>query len=77
IWETCFSEFGCQQFLFGDFSIADAYYAPVVMRFRTYAVSLAPALQAYADRVAAHPAVARWIAKSALEIEVIAKYEKH
>lgn len=77
IWETCFSEFGCQQFLFGDFSIADAYYAPVVMRFRTYAVSLAPALQAYADRVAAHPAVARWIAESALETEVIAKYEKH
>jgi glutathione S-transferase len=75
IWETCLSHFGHSRFLFGDFSIADAFYAPVVMRFRTYGVSLAPALQAYAERVAAHPAVARWIADSIAESEVIAKYE--
>lgn len=75
IWETCLANFGHRQFLFGDFSIADAFYAPVVMRFRTYAVSLAPALQAYAERVAAHPAVARWIADSLAETEVIPKYE--
>lgn len=75
IWENCLSDFGHHQFLFGDFSIADAFYAPVVMRFRTYAVSLAPALQAYADRVAAHPAVARWITESLAETEVIPKYE--
>jgi glutathione S-transferase len=31
------------------------------MRFKTYGVSLAPALQAYAERVQAHPAVARWV----------------
>jgi len=75
IWETCLANFGHRQFLFGDFSIADAFYAPVVMRFRTYAVSLAPALQGYADRVAAHPAVARWIRESLAETEVIPKYE--
>lgn len=75
IWEDCLSKFGHRQFLFGEFSIADAFYAPVVMRFRTYAVSLAPALQAYADRVAAHPAVARWIAESLAESEVVSKYE--
>lgn len=75
IWETCLSDFGHRQFLFGDFSVADAFYAPVVMRFRTYAVSLAPALQAYADRVAAHPAVARWIAGALAETDVIPKYE--
>jgi len=75
IWETCLANFGHRQFLFGDFSIADAYFAPVVMRFRTYAVSLAPALQAYADRVAAHPAVARWISEALAETEVIQKYE--
>jgi len=61
IWETCLAAVGAHQFLFGDFSIADAYFAPVAMRFRTYAVSLAPALQSYVDRVAAHPAVAEWI----------------
>ena len=71
IWETCLSEFGHNQFLFGAFSIADAYFAPVVMRFRSYGVSLAPALQAYADRVQAHPAVARWMREAAAETEML------
>jgi glutathione S-transferase len=61
IWENCLSEFGHHRYLFGDFSLADAFFAPVVMRFRSYQVSLAPALQAYVDRMVAHPAVARWI----------------
>lgn len=67
IWENCLSTYGAHQFLFGDFSIADAFFAPVVMRFRTYDVSLAPALQAYVDRVIAHPAVAQWIAEALAE----------
>jgi glutathione S-transferase len=71
IWEDCLAQFGHHEFLFGDFSIADAFFAPVVMRFRTYQVSLAPALQAYCDRVAAHPAVARWIAGALAETEVL------
>lgn len=71
IWETCLAHFGHHQFLFGDFSIADAYYAPVVMRFQTYGVSLAPALQAYVDRVAAHPAVAQWVTEALAESERI------
>lgn len=71
IWEECLAEFGHHEFLFGDFSIADAFYAPVVMRFRSYQVPLAPALQAYADRVAAHPAVARWISEALAEKEVL------
>ncbi len=75
IWETCLSEFGHHQFLFGGFSIADAFFAPVVMRFRTYGVSLAPALQAYADRVSSHPAIAQWVSDAVAETEVIAKYE--
>jgi len=71
IWEECLAQFGHHDFLFGDFSIADAYYAPVVMRFATYQVSLAPALQAYAERVRAHPAVARWIAEALAEKEIL------
>jgi glutathione S-transferase len=71
IWEECLARFGHHQFLFGAFSIADAYYAPVVMRFQTYAVALAPALQAYCDRVRAHPAVARWIGEALVEPEVL------
>lgn len=75
IWETCFARSGPHQFLFGDFSIADAYYAPVVMRFRTYAVSLAPALEAYVERVAAHPAVAEWIGGARREEATLPKYD--
>lgn len=75
IWENCLSEFGHHQFLFGDFSIADAFFAPVAMRFRTYAVSLAPALQAYVERVESHPAVAQWMREAVAETEIIAKYE--
>lgn len=71
IWETCLSEFGHHQFLFGAFSIADAYFAPVVMRFHSYGVSLAPALQAYAERVQAHPAVTRWMREALAETEVL------
>ena len=71
IWEDCLAQFGHHEFLFGDFSIADAFYAPVVMRFRSFHVSLAPALQAYVDRVVAHPAVAKWIAEALVEKEVL------
>jgi len=67
IWEECLARFGHHDYLFGDFSIADAFYAPVVTRFKTYGVALAPALQAYCDRVLAHPAVARWVREALLE----------
>ena len=75
IWEECLSRFGHHLFLFGDFSIADAYVAPVVMRFRTYGVSLAPALNAYCERVQAHPAVARWITEALAETETAPKHD--
>lgn len=75
IWEQCLRQYGHHQFLFGDFSIADAYFAPVVMRFIGYDVALAPALQAYVERVAAHPAVAAWMEQARAEPEFIAKYD--
>lgn len=52
-------------FLFGQFSIADAMYAPVVTRFITYGVSLGPTEQAYADTIASLPAMAEWRAACA------------
>ena len=75
LWEECLSRFGHHKFLFGEFSIADAFYAPVVTRFKTYGVALAPALQAYCDRMLAHPAVARWVAEALAETEIAGKYE--
>jgi len=66
---------GPSKFLFGEFSIADAYFAPVVMRFRTYEVVLGPALDAYVERVAAHPAVEQWISGALAETARIEKYD--
>lgn len=75
IWEDCLEHSGGRGFLFGDFSIADAYFAPVVMRFRTYGVWLAPAVQAYVDRVVAHPAVAQWMREALEETDTLEKYD--
>jgi glutathione S-transferase len=75
IWEECLSRFGHNQFLFGEFSIADAFFSPVVMRFHTYDVALPPALAAYCERVRRHPAVARWIEEALAETERAAKHE--
>nr|WP_315426824.1 glutathione S-transferase family protein [uncultured Albidiferax sp.] len=53
--------------LFGDFSIADAYFAPVCMRFNTYALPLPAAIHAYVDRVTALPGVQAWISEALSE----------
>ncbi len=47
--------------LFGNFSIADAYFAPVCMRLRSYGLPMSDTVRAYVDRVAALPGVAAWI----------------
>ena len=57
--------------LFGAFGIADAYFAPVVMRLRTYAVPVPAPIAAYLDRVAALPGVAAWIADALREREFL------
>ncbi len=48
-------------FLFGAFSAADAFYAPVCMRLRTYALPLVESTRRYVDRVSSLPGVAAWI----------------
>ena len=48
-------------FLFGEFSNADAYFAPVCTRLRTYGVPVPPAVQAYVDRVWSLPAMQAWV----------------
>jgi glutathione S-transferase len=69
--ETIFSELLAQHggpYLFGgQFTIADAYYAPVCMRFKTYALSQRQDVNAYIDRLRAAPGVAQWIAQAVVE----------
>ena len=62
-------------FLFGKFSAADAFYAPVVTRFRTYAVPLDAGAQAYSAAIFALPAMKEWCDSAAKETWTIAKYE--
>ena len=58
---------GLSPLLFGEFSIADAFYAPVCMRLRTYALPLPADIQAYVDRVASLPGVQAWIGQALAE----------
>ncbi|BDT69176.1 hypothetical protein os1_33660 [Comamonadaceae bacterium OS-1] len=53
--------------LFGEFSIADAFFAPICMRLNTYALPLPAAAQAYVDRVTALPGVQAWIQEALAE----------
>ena len=57
--------------LFGAFSIADAYFAPVVMRLKTYSLPVPSDVQAYMDRVCALPGVKAWMDGALLEKDFI------
>lgn len=62
LWHECRSRYGSDgELLFGRFGVVDAYYAPVVMRFMTYAVKLPADAQRYADAVRELPAVRAWM----------------
>jgi glutathione S-transferase len=57
--------------LFGDFGIADAYFAPVCTRIRTYALPVPAATSAYVERIHALPAVKAWIADALAEKDFV------
>ena len=63
MWQAALAASG-GPFLFGAFSIADAYYAPVVARLRTYALPVPADVAAYMQRVWASPGVAAWVAEA-------------
>jgi glutathione S-transferase len=64
-------------FLFGEFGAVDAYYAPVAMRLRSYALPVSEAAQAYAQRLAASPGVAAWIVDALAEHDFIVEDEPY
>jgi glutathione S-transferase len=76
IWRECRGRFGKGgPFLFGHLTGADAMYAPVATRFRTYAVELDPTCQTYADAVLALPAYQQWHAAAVQEPWIIPEDE--
>ena len=74
IWSGCVEQYG-GPFLFGEFGIADAMYAPVVMRFNTWKPALSETAAAYAQRVTEHPAVHAWIEDARRESHAIPVYD--
>jgi len=62
-------------FLFGAFGAADAMFAPVVHRFRTYAIAVAPEAAAYMETMMALPAFAEWTRAGLAETLVIERFE--
>ncbi len=67
IWVGCLEKSG-GRFLFGARpGIADAMYAPVVSRFRTYSIPVSGAAKAYCDTVWAWPALQEWVAAARAE----------
>ncbi len=78
LWNDCRSQYGgTGAFLFGNFSIADAFYAPVVLRFRTYEVPLTDVARQYSDAILALPALQEWLAAADREAEVVAASEPY
>ncbi len=68
IWEECRESYGVDgDFLFGEASIADAFFAPVVSRFVTYRPALPPISQAYVDAVWSWPAMQSWVTAATQE----------
>ncbi|MEO6781023.1 MAG: glutathione S-transferase C-terminal domain-containing protein, partial [Bradyrhizobium sp.] len=76
IWIECRERYGQSgPFLFGTFGGADAMFAPVVHRFRTYAIEVAPTARGYMDAMMALPAFREWTNAALAETLVIEKFE--
>jgi glutathione S-transferase len=69
-WEQVLTRHGdVGGFLFGNFSVADCMYGPVVSRFVTYGIKVPQTVQAYMDRVVALPAMKDWGVAAQKEID--------
>jgi glutathione S-transferase len=76
IWIECRERYGkFGPFLFGAFGGADAMFAPVVHRFRTYAIPMAPEAQDYMNTVMSLPAFQEWTTAGLAETLVIERFE--
>jgi glutathione S-transferase len=77
IWTDCYRRYGSEDgWLFGKFSVADAMYAPVVLRFRTYGINLPESALHYPRRLLQSTAMQEWLAAAETETDVIERDEK-
>ena len=78
LWTQALEEFGAAAegpFLFGDFTAADAMFAPVVTRFATYSIPLPEQIAAYCQAVLTHPWMVEWITAAQEEPWIIERFE--
>lgn len=76
IWSECRNRYGKSgPFLFGTFTGADAMFAPVVHRFRTYAIEVTPVATDYMKAMMAQPAFQEWTRAGLAETIVIERFE--
>ena len=76
LWSGLLETYQCPM-LFGDFSVADAYFAPVCMRINTYALPIPAHIAAYVARVTALPSVQKWIQAALLEKDFVVMDEQY
>ncbi len=71
LWANCRERFGIEssggEFLFGHFTWADAFFAPVVLRFVTYGIKVPAAASLYMNTVLALPAMQEWLTSAEVE----------
>ena len=68
IWNDCRARFGAAgPWLFGEYSIADAMYTPVVLRFNTYGARISPTARWYMASVLEDPSLQEWVAAAKQE----------
>lgn len=76
IWRYCRRQFGQQgEFLFGNFSIVDAFYAPVVLRFHSYGIELGDVERSYMLKMLEVPELEEWVVAAKREDTVVDAYE--
>ncbi|OEF28106.1 glutathione S-transferase family protein [Vibrio rumoiensis] len=62
-------------FLFGEWSIADAMYAPIALRFQTYQIPMSDKAREYQLKILNSPAIQRWLSEASLETDIVMEDE--
>ncbi len=72
LWQSCRTQFGKDgEWLFGEYSIADAMFAPIALRFEGYGIPLSGVEEAYVQSVLKQPCIIEWIEAGKTEKETI------
>ncbi|WP_299141217.1 glutathione S-transferase family protein [uncultured Vibrio sp.] len=74
IWSAQMEQYP-EGWLFGEWSIADAMFAPVALRVETYGIQLSEKAKQYQQRVLNSPSIQKWLAEASLETDVVEEDE--